>query len=680
MPRWWSLPRECRLISESVEATLLILLFVIVAGPIVAERFGVPGLIGLIAGGMVVGPFVLGWVGPAGLLSQLGSIGLLYLMFLAGLSFNMRAFLENRKMAIVYGLLGFVLPFGLSMYVALSFSHLGLLAAALIGAMWASNTLVAYPDVLAAGLQTNRAVSAAVSAGVVADLLALSVLAIASSTAVIEIEGDLVTFASTPDPTLPVFLGIPILIASTLWGLPKIAEWFFVRVGHTRGQRFVFALVGMSAGALVAVLGGVEGLIGAFLAGLGMNRLVPSRGALMDRIEFVGGSLFIPAFLVSIGLSINPAVLFDLDTVILALLFTGLVVVGKTAAALITGFVFKIGMDEVGLMSALSFGQAASTLAIAQVGLSLGFFGQEIVNAAVLTIVSTALITSFATRFFARRVERPPKPEAALGDSVLVDVRPNDSDLKALMQFAGLISPDDGLVVPFAIPNTGLMDVATVLVDQAAAAAAEHGHDSTGLIRVDESFTNGALRLIEQADASLAIFSWAGLQFPSDFVFGNEIDRVGELSPIRMAAVRILGSWDRVVVATGDMSVPWKREDSLMAVSVAQRAAAQASCEMVVVTGDPDSLEAVLRPSELLRFVKSEKLSSQDLAELRTLDLVVVPAHTLAAARGFGQLRLARRFKDVSLAVVAGPHRLTVTTARAKTNARSFVGPTTPSR
>jgi len=666
-----------RVLVGSVEATLFLLLVIIVAGPIVAERFRVPGLIGLIAGGMLVGPFVLGWVGASGLVSDLGAIGLLYLMFLAGVSFNIRAFFRNRSNAIVYGLLGFFLPFTLAIFVTTTYFEIGFLAAALIGAMWASNTLVAYPDVLAAGLQDNRAVSAAVSAGVVADLLSLTVLALASSTAVIDMEGDVAVRATTASPALPVWLGIPLLVVFTLWLLPKIAEWFFVRVGHSRVQRFVFALVAMAAGASVALLGGIEGLIGAFLAGLGLNRLVPARSGLMDRLDFVGGSIFIPAFLVSIGLTINPALLFDPETVVLAIVFTLIVVVGKSTAALVTGAIFKISFNEIGLMSSLSFGQAASTLAIAQVGVTLGFFGYLVVNAAVLTIVSTALITSFGTRFFAQRVERPAKERAALGEAVLVDVRAHGSHLDALMQLGGLVArADDGVVTPYLIPKAGQKDVARLRLDQAEAAAASLGYDTTGRLRVDESFAGGSLDLADESDASLLVLAWQGIRFPSDFVFGNEIDIIGERCPVPSMAVHVLRPWNRVVLITGDMSVDWKAEDSMLALAAARRMRPREG-KLLVMTSDVDTISKKISIDEFTEVVEWQGGRGELAPMLEPDDLVVAPAHTFAAAKGVGQWRLARVFKDISVAVIAGPHRLTVSSARSKRNVESFVGPTT---
>ena len=331
----------------SVEATIAVLFAIVVLGPTLAERFRIPGIVGLIAGGMIFGPFVIGWLSSDSLVDDLGAIGILYLMFLAGLSFDIKAFNDNRRMAITFGLLGFFIPFLLSVVVVDQSADIETLGALLIGAMWASNTLVAYSEVQSAGLQNTRSVGAAVSAGVVADLMSLTVLAFATATAVIEIDPLDIPFgadiaerlapegveATTTDPALPLWIGLPLLVFVCLWVLPRVANWFFVRVGRTRPQRFVFTLALMAVGATVALLGGMEGLIGAFLAGLGLNRMIPARGPLMERLEFVGTSLFIPVFLISIGLNIDPAVLIDPPTIALGLLFTGFVLVGKTTAA-----------------------------------------------------------------------------------------------------------------------------------------------------------------------------------------------------------------------------------------------------------------------------------------------------------------------------------------------------------
>jgi Na+:H+ antiporter len=659
----------------SVEATLLILLLLVVFGPIVAERFRVPGIIGLIFGGMIAGPFVLGWLRNSGLVAELGAIGILYLMFLAGLGFSIRAFLANRSNAIVYGLLGFVIPFGLSIWVAMTFFDIGVLGAALIGAMWASNTLVAYPDVKTAGLQDNRAVSAAVSAGVVADLLSLTVLALVTSTAVIDVETTQESArASVDDPILPLWLALPVLIAFTMWALPRITRWFFVNIGRTRMQRFVFVLAGMAAGATVALLGGIEGLIGAFLAGLGMNALVPARGRLMERLDFVGSAIFIPAFLVSIGLSIDPAVLIDVDTLLLGAVFTGLVLVGKTSAALVTGWFFKLSTDEVGLMSSLSFGQAASTLAIAQVGLSLGMFDQEVVNAAVLAIVATALITSFGTRFFIGRVERPTPPTAQIGEFVLVDVRPNGSDLDTLMAFAGgLATPDDGLVRPYAIPGPGQSDAARAIVDVAVASASAHGLDAEGIVRVDDSFEDGTVNLVEEAGSSVVLLAWQGPRFASDFVFGNEIDQVGERCPVPSMAVRIPRPWSRIVAITGRTDQGWHREDALLLLAALRRLRKSSRGPVLVVSPDRELAEERSGDPESVTFVVDEDERRIILDSLRDDDLVLVTAHVIHDLPPVLGYRVTRRLQELNLVVVAGPHRLSVSRGASRRTVRSEV-------
>lgn len=610
---------------------------------------------------MAVGPFVLGWVPPDGLVSDLGDIGLLYLMFLAGLSFNIRAFMANRSNALTYGLLGFFIPFGLSYYYAISIVDLELLGALLIGAMWASNTLVAYPDVLAAGLQNNKAVSAAVSAGVVADLLSLTVLGVVTSTAVIELEAVLYAQPTTPSPTLPIWLGLPLLAAFCLWLLPRITEWFFVKVGHTRSQRFVFALAGMAAGSAVALLGGVEGLIGAFLAGLGMNSLIPARSALMERIDFVGGAIFVPAFLVSIGLSIDPRAMFDIDTIALAFAFAALVVVGKSIAAIITGKLFKLSAMDIGLMASLSTGQAASTLAIAQVGVSLNLFDQEVFNAAILTVVITAFVTSYGTRFFSHRVDRPPIVEAPLGDTVLVDVRAAGSDLEVVMAVAGAIARTDrGVVTPYMVPIPGQLDIAKARVLEATAAAASAGHDASSEIRVDDSFAAGTLSLIEEVGASLAILEWQVSRVPTGLMFGNEIDLIGERSPVPTTAIRILRQWNRVVVFTGDVPDDWSAEDTWLAFEVARRLRSPRELEMLVITPDPELVKPKIGSDEGIEVVAEPSQLGRILDRIEDDDLIVAPSHVISSMGALEQWRIAKELRNVSAMIVAGPHRLSI--------------------
>jgi Kef-type K+ transport system membrane component KefB len=646
----------------TVEVTLLVLLIVVLAGPIVAERFRIPGMLGLIFFGMVFGPHVLGWLGRVSLVEDLGAIGILYLMFLAGISFNIKAFMENKKSSIIIGLLGFAIPFFLSVYVSRSLLSMEILGAALVGAMWASNTLVAYPDVRSAGLSDNRAVRDAVSSGVVADLISLFILAVATSYAVIEAAPDLFDspdVATEQAPTLPLLIAIPLLAGFTLWALPLIGRWFFVKVGHSRVQRFLFVLVGMTAGASIAVLGGIAGLIGAFLAGLGLNSLIPKSSDLMDRLDFVGSTVFVPAFLVSIGLTIAPAALFDVETLILGLIFTLLVIVGKSLAATISSFAFGFSFAEGGLMAALSYGQAASTLAIAQVGLEFELFGQETVNGAVLAVVLTALATSYGTRFFIGRVERPAPPPSSIGEVVLVDVRPSSSNLEVVMKFAGRIAhADGGVLTPFAVPKHGELERAREHIAQAEEAAAKAGHDTDGIARLSTSFADGALALTEEVGATLAVLAWTGLRFQSDHLFGSEIDQFGESAPIPVIAAYLTRPWSRVVLMIGNTRVPWHNEDAQLAANIAGRLRGKDE-PLLLLGSDVESVKDLLGSEEGLEVVvghRAELLLSRILED----DLILAPAYVLQETSIAEQLRLARKLVGLDVAVVAGANRLSI--------------------
>jgi Kef-type K+ transport system membrane component KefB len=172
----------------TVESGLLLLAVAILLGPALAERLRIPGLVGLIFIGMVFGPFVLNWMVAGGLVATVGAAGLLYLMFLAGIELDLATFADNRRAAVTFGLLTFAIPFTISFVVGIQYLDMSLIGAALVGAMWASHTIVAYPEVKTAGLDTNRAVGSAVASTVITDVLALIILAVAASSTSLQAE------------------------------------------------------------------------------------------------------------------------------------------------------------------------------------------------------------------------------------------------------------------------------------------------------------------------------------------------------------------------------------------------------------------------------------------------------------------------------------------------------------
>lgn len=643
----------------TVEMTILVLLAAILAGPILGERLRVPGLLALIFLGMLFGPFGLGWLGRVDLVQDLGAVGILYLMFLAGLGFNLNAFNAGRASALGFGVLSFVFPFALSLVVGLSWLEAGVLGAALLGSMWASNTLVAYPDVRAAGLDQTRAVRDAMSGGVVADMLALLVLAVATSYAVVEtLEPD------NPDlgavPTLPLYLSIPLLVGFTLWLLPRVGQWFFVRVGHSRMQRLLFVLAGMAAGATLAVVGGIAGIIGAFLAGIGLNRLVPNGSELMDRVDFVGTSVFVPAFLVSIGLRIDPAALVDLKTIWMGVVFLLVVIAGKGVAVLVATFFFKYSPAERGLIGSLSIGQAASTLAVGQIGLELGLFDQRVVNASILTIVLAALLTSFGTQHFIRRMPATPPATGDVGTRVLVDVGSETSAMKPMIHLAGRVAHgDDGVAIPYAVARRTEKAAARDALAAAESAAEAAGYDCTGVLRLSESYADGTLELVDETDATLVVLAWHGPRLGMEQFFGSELDRIGAACPVPTVAAHLTGPWDRVIVVPGAGYSAWQSEDVRLTLDVAVRLRAYGTTQLplLVIADDEEPVRACLGARGEYEFIRAQRPGDVLVPLLKPTDLVVAPSYLLSAMPLHRRLRLSAALADQNVAIVATPGR-----------------------
>jgi len=641
--------------AQTVEFRLLTLAFLILAGPIIAERAKVPGLVGLIFLGMAFGPFVLGWVSPLGLIGVVGAVGLLYLMFLAGIELDINTFIANRNASITFGLVTFAIPFGLSFFVGVQILGYTGAAAALVGAMWASHTLVAYTEIKAAGLESNRAVGAAVSATVITDVLALIILGLA------------VSAGTTPGASagsedlaiMPVWAGILVLALFCMWVLPRATRWFFVHLGHSRTQRFIWTFGGMSAGAFLSRLGGIEGLVGAFLAGIGMNRLVPAHGPLMERIEFFGNALFVPAFLITVGLSIDPRALSEWETIQLALIFAGLVLVGKVLAAVVSGLIFGFSWPEIGMMASLTIGQAAATLAIAQVGVSTGLFTQEVINAAVLAVVVTVIITSLGTRYLARLLEPPTEDSSAIGRHVLMQVTSEGAANGLVAACVAISRSDDGLLTPYIICDDDGCGSLTEKLDDAVQSAVDKGQDSEGISRVANSGVMGTLNLAVEKKASLVVLPWRGPRSTSDDFFGQEIDRIGARSTVPVMAARVVGEeWRRVLFFQGrSRSLVIRDEDSALALEIARRISSHLELELLVYVAEPQRIE------NLDGFESVNHYSGRTggpLSSIQEGDLVVVPPHVVDDALGLGLSRVTRHLDDASLMVVGGPGRLRV--------------------
>jgi Kef-type K+ transport system membrane component KefB len=374
---------------ESSEWIFFVAALVLLAGPVVAGRLGLPGLVGIVLGGTLVGPFVLDWIEREGIIEALGDLGLLYLMFLAGLELDLDEFQRNRRPALTFGGLTFALPFVLGFLLVLPFGY-GLATAALYGSLWASHTLISYPIVQERKLTRHRAVGMATGGTVITDTLALFVLAV--------VVGSVDSDARPARIVVTLLLGLAVLAVFCAFLLPLIARWAFAHLGQERMPRFFVLLAGLTSAALIAHEMGLEGIIGAFFAGLALNRLVPADSQLMHDVEFVGGALLVPFFLLATGMLLDPAEFTDPKVLVVAGASLAIVLIGKAGASYLGGRAAGLNSTEVRLVFGLTIAQAAATLAAVTIGTEVGIFDQDLLSATLVVVLVTVVIAGIVTR------------------------------------------------------------------------------------------------------------------------------------------------------------------------------------------------------------------------------------------------------------------------------------------
>lgn len=633
------------------ELILGVVVVCIIVGPMLANRLRLPAMLGLVIMGTIAGPYVLDIVTDTQLLG-LGNIGLLYLMFQAGLELDLRTFLKNRNAALVFGLLTFTLPLVLGwqagVYVGLSGA-----AAILMGSIWASHTLVTLPEAKAAGIAANRAVATTAGATVITDTLALMILAVVSATSR---GGDAGTVL------FGLVLGLCLLVFYSFVVLPFLGRRFFMGAGQTRTNRFAFLLFGLTSAAMVGAAFGIEGLVGAFLAGLGLNALVPNGGELMDRVEFFGAALLVPAFLVYVGTKLDPAAVLQLQTLEIAAAFFVALALGKGLAALIGGRALGYSTVEAGVMFGMSIPQAAATLAATLVGAEIGLFSGVIVNAVVVVVLASLLAGALLTRAFASRVPHPDVDEAVLGRRVVLAVR-EEAQATPLARIATQIAaPDAGLVEAVAISVGESSDLAEErrilgVVESAAAAA---GADVTGSVRRSDSFVVEVRDVVIEKDASVLLLAWKKERF-DDQIFGSELDAVGRQVDVPILAARLVETPPRRVVTLLDVRsrAGARLLDARLALETAGRIAMGYGVPHAVVISARTPAHALGlgegRDARTVLTVNGDL--TPESAGLLPGDLIVMtPARYRS---GIGAKALAS-VEDVSLVVVAAPGRMRI--------------------
>ena len=372
----------------------------ILAAPLLLNKLRIPHLLGLIIAGAIIGPHGFNLVLRDSSIILSGTAGLLYIMFLAGLEIDMADFKRNSTKSLVFGMYTFLIPMILGTVVGIWVLRFNVLTSVLLASMFASHTLIAYPIISKLGISKNKAVSITVGGTMITDTLALLVLTIIVGMATGQV-----------NDMFWIRLGVSILIFAliVLFGFPFIGRWFFKHV-HDNISQYIFVLVMVFLGSFLAQVAGMEAIIGAFLSGLALNRLIPQSSPLMNRVEFVGNAIFIPFFLLGVGMLIDYRTFFtSFETIKVGLIMIIVATAAKYIAAWMTQKTFHLSTDQRSVIFGLSNAQAAATLAAVMVGYNvitgtdangepIRLLNESVLNGTILMILVTCTIASFAAQ------------------------------------------------------------------------------------------------------------------------------------------------------------------------------------------------------------------------------------------------------------------------------------------
>lgn len=379
-----------------------LVLIIILFAPMILGRLRIPHIIGMILAGVVVGKYGFNILERDSSFELFGKVGLYYIMFLAGLEMDMDDFKKNRTKGLVFGMFTFLIPMGLGIWSSMSMLNYGFLTSVLLASMYASHTLIAYPIISRYGLSRQRTVSITIGGTAVTVVLALMVLAVIGGMYKGEDVGGLFWVLLVAKVVL--------LFGLIIFLMPRISRWFF-RTYEDAVMQFIFVLAMVFLGGGLMELVGMEGILGAFLAGLVLNRFVPHVSPLMNRLEFVGNALFIPYFLIGVGMIIDVRCLFtEGEALKVAVVMTVVATFSKWLAAWITQKIYGMKKVEGSLIFGLSNAQAAATLAAVLIGHGIimengeWLLNDDVLNGTVVMILFTCIISSVVTERAARKM------------------------------------------------------------------------------------------------------------------------------------------------------------------------------------------------------------------------------------------------------------------------------------
>jgi len=500
-----------------------IVLFIILLAPIILRKLRIPSIVGLILAGMTIGDHGFNLVAK-GSIDLFGKAGLLYIMFLAGLELDMAEFKKNTYKSIVFGFFTFSIPLSLGFLLCYHFLHFNFTASLLVSSMFATHTLVAYPLASRMGISKNEAVTIAVGGTIITDTAVLLMLPVIVGS----VKGGLNT-------EFWIQLSVSFLVFAfvILFGFPMVGRWFFKRIKDDQTTHFIFVLAMVFLAAFLAEIAGVEGIIGAFLAGLALNQLIPRTSPLMNRIEFTGNAIFIPFFLISVGMLIDLRVLLKGQTaLIIAGLLTAMALASKWTAAFITQLIFRFTATQRNVIFGLSCAHAAATIAVILIGYNLGVVDENVLNGTIILILITCLTGSFVTANAGKRLavtETAKLPEVTtLHERILIPVI-NPEKNEQLLDLAVMLHEHrdkNPIYLLNVVHDSEEVKEKVLQTNQDMEKSIKHAAETEThiqlLTRVDLNMTSGISRAVKEMLISDVIINWDEKSSgTTDFLFNS---------------------------------------------------------------------------------------------------------------------------------------------------------------
>lgn len=509
-----------------------LVLFIILLSPILLRKLNIPGIIGLIISGVLIGPYGFNILENNVAIKLFSTIGLLYIMFIAGLELDLNQFKINRNKSLMFGFLTFIIPLGLGYPICHYLLGYNEVASFLTASMFSTHTLVAYPIISKLGVSKNQAVAVAVGGTILTDTAVLILLAVIIGSS----EGSLTyEFWWRLTVSLLIFSGIMFFI------IPKIARWFFRKLESEKHSHYIFVLSVVFFSAFLAEVAGVEPIIGAFVAGLSLNKLIPHSSTLMNRVEFIGNSLFIPFFLISVGMLVNVRVLLNGNTaLIVAGALTTFAIFSKWIAAFITQRIYKFSAAQRQLIFGLSSAHAAATLAIILVGFKAGILDENILNGTIILILVTCVVASFVAEKAAKQVlleqdqhiDDAEQLEKDAEESILI---PNEGigEMQKILDFAILVKEKKSanpisvlsIVSDNAVAESNIKKMHAVLEGKVNEAAASDAHIHI-VSAIDHNIASGMVRKSREILATHIFLTWPKKQGLVDMLMGDDFHRI----------------------------------------------------------------------------------------------------------------------------------------------------------